>query len=211
MIGAQLKELRKKANLTQIEFAEKFNISKGTIAMWETDKRQPDHETLLKIADFFGVSTDYILGRTPIEKNVEAFSYEDSDIIRIPILGRIPAGIPMEAIEDILDYEEAPAYWARGGKEFFGLKLKGDSMSPEYRDNDVVIFKAQPTCESGDDCAVMVNGNDATFKRVFRNEKGIVLQPLNPAYEPMTYTNKEIDELPVRILGIVWELRRRKK
>ena len=84
-------------------------------------------------------------------------------------------------------------------------------MSPEYRDNDVVIFKAQPTCESGDDCAVMVNGNDATFKRVFRNEKGIVLQPLNPAYEPMTYTNKEIDELPVRILGIVWELRRRKK
>ena len=75
----------------------------------------------------------------------------------------------------------------------------------------MVIFKVQPTCESGDDCAVMVNGNDATFKRVFRNEKGIVLQPLNPAYEPFTYSNDEIVSLPVRILGVVWELRRRRK
>lgn len=206
-----IKDLRKKAGLTQMELSSMLGVTQATLSGWETGKYQPDNDSLLRLSDILNASIDYILGRTPIEKNVEAFSYEDSDIIRIPILGRIPAGIPMEAIEDILDYEEAPAYWARGGKEFFGLKLKGDSMSPEYRDNDVVIFKAQPTCESGDDCAVMVNGNDATFKRVFRNEKGIVLQPLNPAYEPMTYTNKEINELPVRILGIVWELRRRKK
>ena len=125
----------------------------------------------------------------------------------------------MECIEDILDTEEISADMLKGGKQYFGLKIKGDSMSPEYLDNDTIILEKVVDCESGDDCVVMVNGNDGTFKRVFKNQNGIILQPLNNnrdsngnlLYEPMIYSNEEIESLPIRILGKVVELRRKKK
>ena len=127
------------------------------------------------------------------------------------IYGSIPAGIPMECIEDIIDTEEIDADMLKGGKQFFGLKVKGDSMEPEYLDGDTLILEKADDCESGDDCVVMVNGNDGTFKRVFKNENGIILQPLNPTYSPMVYSNEQIENLPVKIIGIVEEIRRKKR
>ncbi len=130
-------------------------------------------------------------------------------------------GIPMECIEDIIDTEEIPADMLKGGKQYFGLKVKGNSMNPEYLDGDTLILLKQDDCESGDDCVVMVNGNDGTFKRVIKNEEKqtIKLQPLNTTldengnflYEPITYTKEQIEQLPVRILGVVEEIRRKKK
>ena len=75
------------------------------------------------------------------------------------------------------------------------------------RHGDIVIFEKCSDCESGQHCVVMVNGNDATFKKVIKSENGITLQPLNSNYEPMFYTNKQIKELPVRILGVAKEKR----
>ena len=126
------------------------------------------------------------------------------------VYGTIPAGIPMECIEDIIDKEEIDADMLRGGKEYFGLKIKGNSMYPEYLDNDTIILEKVDDVESGTDAVVMVNGNDGTFKRVFKNETGIILQPLNSAFQPMIYTNEQIASLPVRVIGKVVELRRKK-
>ena len=127
------------------------------------------------------------------------------------VYGTIPAGIPMECIEDVIDTEEIPVDMIKGGKQYFGLKVKGDSMEPEYLDGDTLILLKQEDCESGDDCVVMVNGFDGTFKRVFKNEQGIILQPLNNKYSPMVYSNEDIQALPVRILGVVEEIRRKKR
>ena len=221
MFSLRLKELRKEHNITQKDFAEIFNISNGTIAMWETEKRTPDTETIKKIATYFHVSTDYLLGHVNdpwfhldnerILRDIN--SYEDDDNtsrgIRIPVLGSIPAGIPIEAIEDVLDYEEIPADWTTGGREYFALKIQGDSMEPKYLDDDIVIFQKAETCDSGTECAVMVNGYDATFKKVIIQKSGIVLQPLNTRdHEPTFYSNSEVNELPVRVIGIAKELRR---
>ena len=134
-----------------------------------------------------------------------------SNVVRIPVLGNIPAGIPLSAIEDIEGWEELSPDMLRGGKEYFALAIKGDSMMPEYHDSDVLILRKQDSCETGDDCAVMVNGDDATFKCVRRSEKGITLQPLNPTYGPMFFSNEEIMSLPVRIIGVVVEIRRKIK
>ena len=117
----------------------------------------------------------------------------------------------MECIEDIIDKEEISEDMLRGGKQYFGIRVKGNSMENEYLDGDTLIVEKTEYCESGDDCIVMVNGNDGTFKRVFKNENGIILQPLNPAYAPMVYTNEQIISLPVKILGVVVEIRRKKK
>lgn len=132
--------------------------------------------------------------------------------LRIPVLGTIPAGIPLEAIEDIHDWEEIPAAWADGGREYFGLQVKGDSMYPQYLEGDTVILRKATTCDSGDDCAVLVNGDEATLKRVFLHEGGAIeLRPVNTAYPPRTYSSAEVEALPVQIIGVVVELRRKIK
>lgn len=124
--------------------------------------------------------------------------------------GRIPAGIPLEMIEDVIDYEEISNDMLKGGKEYFALKVTGDSMFPEYLDGDVLIVLKIEDCESGQDAIVSVNGFDATFKRVFKSDNGITLQPLNNNYPPQFYSNKDIKNMPIKILGIVKQIRRDK-
>ena len=128
---------------------------------------------------------------------------------KVPVLGTIPAGVPLEAIEDIIDYEEIPIEWTQGGKEYFALQIRGNSMYPRYEEGDVIILRKQETCENGQDCAIRVNSDDVTFKRVKMNSDGIMLQAINPDYDSYIYTNKEIEELPIKILGVVVELRRK--
>lgn len=155
------------------------------------------------LADYLGVTTSELLGEAP---------GSSSSGIRVPVLGTIPAGIPLDAIEDILDWEEIPAAWATGGRQYFGLRVRGDSMYPRYLDGDTVILKKETTCESGDDCAVLVNGSEATLKQVMiKGDGSLELRPTNPAYPPRTYSPAEIESVPVQIIGVVVELRRKIK
>lgn len=203
-----IQQLRKEKKITQIDLAEKIGVTQATLSGWENGKYEPDSGSLFKLADFFNVSLDFLMGR--IDHNISTAELP-ANTFKIPVLGRIPAGVPFEAIEDISGYIEIPEGWIAGGKEFFALKIKGDSMSPEYLCGDIVVFERAETCDTGDDCAVMVNGDDATFKRVERKETGVVLKPLNPEYETLFFSNDEIETKPVRILGIARELRRIKK
>lgn len=140
-----------------------------------------------------------------------AYSEEPKVVgIKIPVIGSIPAGIPVEAIEDIIDWEEIPESMLAGDKEYFALEVKGDSMWPAYLPGDIVIVQKQPCCESGDVCVVYVNGYDATLKQVKVDEDGSVsLIPQNPEYPPRTYSPEEVQSLPVTICGVVVELRRK--
>lgn len=200
----RLVQLRKELNLTQTDFAEKIGFSRTAVSAWEIGRNEPSNEDTIKIADFFGVSVDYIIGKTNNRKG------ESSSSAVVLVYGTIPAGIPMEMIEDIIDTEEIESDMLKGGKEYFGLKIKGNSMYPEYLDGDTIILEKLDDVESGTDAVVMVNGNDGTFKRVFKNENGIILQPLNPEFQPMVYTNEQIEKLPIRVIGKVVELRRKK-
>ena len=127
---------------------------------------------------------------------------------RIPIYGTIPAGIPITAIQDIEDYEEIDPSMLRGGKRYFGLKVKGNSMYPMFMEGDTIIVRQQPDCESGQVCAVRVNGDDATLKKVIKQGGTTVLQPLNPEYEPMFFVGS-VGEPSLEIMGVVVEIRRK--
>lgn len=126
--------------------------------------------------------------------------------VRVPVYGRVAAGIPTEAITDITDYEEIDAAMAANG-EYIALTIHGHSMEPRFTEGDVVIVRKQPDIEDGQIAVVMINGDDATIKRVRKTGDGIMLLPTNPAYEPIYYTKKQIRELPVKIIGKVVELR----
>lgn len=198
-----LKSARKAAKMTQAEVAKVIGITQNGYSYWENGKAKIDHESLTKLANLFGVTTDYLIGISE-----EA----DDKSVRIPVLGSVPGGIPVEAIEDIVDWEEIPQAMCAGGKEYFALEVKGDSMWPDYLPGDVVIVRKDPCCESGDVCVVYVNGYDATLKQVKFGEDGsITLVPKNQSYPPRTYSPEEAADLPVAICGVVVELRRKIK
>lgn len=200
--GERLKEERKKIGISQKDFGRKIGVAESTISLYESNKRSPDKEILKKISLVLGVSVDYLLG-----EDTPYLTSKESKYVRIPVLGRIIAGLPMEAIQEPIDWEEIPRELAATG-EFFALKVKGHSMEPRILEGDVVIVKKQPDVESGKVAVVLVNGNEATLKRVKKQKEGITLIATNISiYEPHFYTNEEIEKLPVQILGEVVELR----
>ncbi len=223
LLGEIIKEYRTKHNLSLQDFADKIGTSRSYIHMLEkninpsTNKPiNPSIETLKSLANAMDLDVDTLLKKLDDnqliflneEKYKEQFNTSTSTAV-VLVYGTIPAGIPMECIEDVLDTEEIPASMLKGGKQYFGLKVKGNSMFPTYLNGDTVIFEKVDDCESGQDCVVMVNGNDGTFKRVLKNENGIILQPLNSEYEPLVFTNEQINNLPVKIIGIAKEIRRK--
>lgn len=186
--------------MKQIDLAKRLNVRQTTISNWETGRTEPDSATLQKLAVLFDVSVDYILGHS-LTKHISK-----TGGLRIPVLGDVAAGIPIEAVQDIVDYEEIDAAMASSG-EYFGLRIKGSSMEPRMREGDVVIVRKQDYADTGDTAVIMVNGDSATVKKIKKGPDGLYLIPTNPAYDPMYYTAAEVESLPVRILGRVVELR----
>lgn len=196
----RIKQLRTDMEMKQIDLAKRLNVRQTTISNWENGKTEPDSATLQKLAEIFDVSVDYILGHS-FTKHISK-----TGGLRVPVLGDVAAGIPIEAVQDIVDYEEIDAAMASSG-EYFGLRIKGSSMEPRMREGDVVIVRKQDYADTGDTAVVLVNGDSATVKKIKKGSDGISLIPTNPAYDPMYYTAEEVESLPVRILGRVVELR----
>lgn len=200
MIRFNLKKYREAKGFSQKKLADMIGVSQSTVAMWEVGRNNPEYAKIEKLAEALDVGVSDLMGietRPPKEYR------------RVPVLGEIPAGIPIEAIEDVLDWEDLDEKDYPPWYEFVGLQIKGDSMSPDYQNKDILIVRLQDTADTGDDVIAFVNGDDATFKRLTLRDDGIMLRPLNPAYDPMFFSNADIEELPVRIFGIAVEVRRK--
>ena len=185
-------------NITQTDICTALGFKPATFSDWVNAKTYPRIDKIELMSNYFGISKSDL---------VENHSSRSIAGVRIPVLGEIVAGIPIDAYQEILDYEEIPAALASQG-EFFALKVKGDSMSPRIADGDVVICKQQSDIESGDIAVVTINGDTATLKKVVKHSTGITLVALNTAvFQPTFFTNEEVISLPVTIQGKVIELR----
>lgn len=200
-IYERIKARRKEIGMSAETVAEKLGVSPATIYRYENNeiKKFPT-DILAPLAKILRTTPAYLLG---VESKTEPVK-EGTKLI--PVLGLVRAGLPMDAVEYIIDYEEISEEMARQG-EFFALQIKGDSMEPKISEGDVVIVRKQPSVESGEIAIVLVNGDEATIKKVQKFEGGINLIPSNPAYDVKTYTNAQIESLPVQVLGKVVELR----
>lgn len=212
-IGNKIRTFRQSKNITQEELAEFLGVTTQAVSRYELGDRKTDNDILFKLSDYFNVSINDFF--PPINyDNASPFELPKR-IVKIPVLGTIKAGVAIEAQQDILEYVDIPEEWTRGGKQFYGLKISGDSMYPKYNENDIVIFEQNDDFELANkkDCAIMVNGFDATFKNVTISNTGITLVPLNlnnqDGYQPTFYSMEQIEELPVRIIGIAREKRTR--
>lgn len=198
----RLKKLLTEHELTQHQLSKILNVSESTVGKWILEKSLPRMGVIQKLSEYFNVPKSYFLEKQDNPKK------SITKGVRIPILGRVVAGIPLEAITDIEGYEEITPKMASLG-EYFALRIKGHSMEPQILDNDVVICKCQSDVESGDIAIILVNGDEATCKQIKKSPEGVTLIGFNPVvYPPHFYSNKEIETLPVNVIGKVVELRR---
>lgn len=206
-LGERIKFERNQIGLTQTAFAKAFQISNGAIAMWETNKRQPDNDTLKRLADFFGVSVDYLLGRegTKNPPNV----YDVDGLIKFEELGTICAGFN-GAIDEMPTGEiiEIPLSMINGEEKekYFILRVQGNSMYPRLLEGDRILCKRCSSVDSGDFAVILYDGECATVKKVhyINGQDWLELIPINPEYTVKRIEGTDLEQC--RILGKVIKL-----
>jgi hypothetical protein len=214
----RINQIMKEKKLRQIDvlnlakpFQQKYNIkfSKSHLSQYVNGKSNPDNEKIFLLSKVFGVTEAWLLGyNVPRYERIENTGPQTPQGLKIPVLGTVAAGIPISAVEEILDYEEVPQSWKNQG-EFFGLRIKDDSMKPDINHGDTVIVRKQSTANNGDVVITLVNGDDVTCKKFEKLDNGIILISNNSEYSPMYFSNEEVVTKPVVILGRVVELRRK--
>lgn len=206
-IGDRIKERREVVNISQTELAEKAGISKQTLYKYENNIiANIPSDKVEKIASILDTTPAYLMGWDINVVPIKNGTKHKKRGLTINVLGRVAAGTPIEAIEEIIDTEDISAELSETG-EFFGLQIHGDSMEPKMSEGDVVIVRQQDYAESGDIVIAMINGEDATCKRLRKYRDGIELISTNPSYGPMFFSNEDIVNKPVKIIGKVVELR----
>lgn len=198
-----IRKYRVEKGYTQSELAKKMGYAdKSAISKIENGKVDLPQSQILKFSEVLDVDPGVLVGNDGL-KSIVLLDKESK--VRIPILGHVAAGIPIEMYADVIGYtlfDDDP------DGEYFGLVIKGDSMEPRMYDGDVVIVRRQPDVESGEIAIVAVGGADATCKRVVKYPEGISLVSLNSSkYVPKMYSNKDIKDLPITIIGKVVELK----
>ena len=206
IFAENLRYYMNRAGKTQADLYKYMNVTSTTASAWYNGQKAPRLDKIEKICRWLGITKNDLLE----ERNVNS-NYKEFKVARIPVLGYVAAGIPIEEIEDIVDYEEIPKDWLRGGKKYFALRIRGDSMEPRMYDGDVVIVEKQDDTETGAYVIAAVNGDHATCKRLMKYNDSIALLSLNSKYDPMIFTNEEVREKPITILGVVREIRGKMK
>lgn len=202
-VGERIRYARERAGLSVDDIANKLNKNRSTVYRYESDEIEDLPFTIMyALAEILNVNPAYLMGWVDNPKPTD----RTAKSIQIPVLGCVKAGYPMEAIENVIDYEEIPSEMAKKG-DYFGLKIKGDSMEPKFSDGDVIIVRKQPIVDNGEIAVVLVNGDEATVKKFYKLDSGVQLISTNPIYEPFFYTADEVNNLPVVVIGKVVELR----
>ena len=193
--------LMKEKGISYAELDKRTSYTRSTLQRYFTDpNKEITVEMIQELAPIFEVDAKWLAGwsESKEKKSIKAH--------RIPVYGKVAAGLPIEMVEDIIDYEEIPATWG-DASDYFCLQIKGDSMKPKIEEGDVVVVHKQADADTGSVVIASINGEEATCKKLRKTDNGIFLMPTNNDYEPMFFSNGEIESLPVKILGKVIELR----
>ena len=204
--GKYIKDIRESKDLSLRQVDQYSEVTYSNLSMIENGTRKATPLVLKELAKVYNLDYIDLLQKCGYIDLAELEKLEN--VKQIPLLGKIVAGYPTTMFADVIDYIDITADMAKGNKELFALKTTGKSMEPNFIEGDILIFEKTEDCENGQFCAVAVNGDDATFKKVTKTDAGIMLQPLNPDFETKFYTNDQIDNLPVQIIGVLKQIRR---
>lgn len=203
-MGERIKQLRLEKGLTQEELGKYIGVKKAAIMKYEKGNvKNMKRSTIQTLSKLFNVTPSYLMCLD--EPKTDKLG---NPVTEIPLLGTVKAGYDYMAQENWEGMIEVDKDVIKDGADYFALKIKGDSMSPVLIENDIVVIKKQEDFENGDLVVAIINGDEATIKKGRKNDTSIVLQPFNPNYEPLIFTNDEMKTIPVTIVGIVKQLKR---
>ena len=214
-LGLYLKRCRDIKDLSLREVDKLTGISYTHLNMIENGKRNVTPALLRTLANLYGL--DYLdlyekAGYIDLVNDEKRNKYKIDElgnpVKEVPLLGIVKAGYDYLAQENWIGTIDVDASLVKDGSEYFALKVHGDSMSPVLVENDIVIVKKQDDFETGDIVVAIINGDEATIKKGKKTDNSILLQPLNNNYEPLIFTNDEMKTIPVKIIGIVKQLKR---
>lgn len=191
MFQKQLRQLRKAKGMTQTELAQLMGLTQQAIGKWENGAASPDPATLVKLAAIFGVSVDALLGLDGVNVGV-IMPYAGAVEKMIPVVGTVRAGYGALAFEEDRGFEAAAV---KDPDNYFYLVVKGDSMEPKISDGDLALVRRQQVLEDGDLGVVVFGEGEGTLKRFQKKGNAVVLQPFNPAYEPVILAGEELEHL----------------
>ena len=197
-IGRNITKRLIEKDKTQQDMCNDLGWKKGTVSAWVNGTRMPKMDKIDIMCKYFGCERDDLL--------FDAREIKMMRSVSIPVYARVAAGIPLEASEEIVDREEIPKKWTELG-DYYGLRIRGDSMQPRIEEGDVVIVRKQSTADDGQTVIAIVNGNDAVCKKLKVYKDGIALVSNNPIYAPMYFSTSDTQDIPVRIIGRVVEIR----
>ena len=190
----------------QSDLALHLNVSKQLITEWKSGRNKSYSKYTSKIADYFDVSVDYLLGNTNIKKLPDnAIPYEAFTHTKVPIVGRVAAGLACFAEENIEGYEYAEDL--NPNEKYIYLRVKGDSMSPKIEEGDLALVRCQTSVDSGKIAVVVVNGDDGVIKKIKYGDDWIELHSINPYYPVRRFEGREV--LQIRIVGLVVGIKRK--
>lgn len=202
IFAKRLKAERTARGLTQEALSKMIGLSIGTLSGYERNYREPDFETVTKLSNILGVSVDYLLGVSDIRNPLPSNAYPVGDTVKIPVVGVIRAGEPILVAENIIGYEVVEKDAAKNG-EYFYLKVAGDSMiGARIHDGDLVLVRRQDDVDDGEIAVVLLDCEEATLKKIYRQNGQVILQAENPKYPP-----RVIKRGDVRIIGKVIEVK----
>lgn len=199
---------------TRIDVCRDLEIPYSTFTDWCNANIYPRIDKIELLANYFDIKkSDLVEDKNNDKlsdqlKNIGAMYISNTNLVKIPVLGTVKAGYDYMAQENWTGYVDVEKDIIKEGYEYFALIIKGDSMVPDFKEKDIVIIRKQDDFENGDIVVAIVNGEEATIKKGKKSEAGVLLQPLNPSYEPLIFTYDEMKTIPVTIVGIVKQLKR---
>lgn len=214
-LGKYLKQLREIKGLSLREVDKLSDISYTHLNMIENGKRNVTPALLRNLAQLY--NADYLdlyekAGYIDLIEDEERSKIKTdilgNPVVPLPLVGAVKAGYNYLAQENWIGTIDVETSLVGDGKDYFALKVKGDSMAPVFIEGDIVIIKKQNDCENNEYAVVIINGDEGTLKKIKKTDSGIILQPLNPAYGPVMYTKEEMETIPIIIVGVVKQLKR---
>lgn len=200
IFSENLKKQAAIAGENQPDIAEVLGVTKSAVNAYFMGNKMPRMDRIKKLADHFGCNVSDLVDDKSIEDQITA--------VAIPVLGTVPAGVPIEAIQDILGYEEIPKIMADTG-EFFCLQMEGNSMYPLLYSGETIVIKKQETADNGDIVVALVDNEETTVKRLKKMSDGIILEAENPEYNSLYFNEKQIQNEKVKIIGKAVESRKK--
>lgn len=192
-------------NIKPIELSEKTGIDKSKISSYMSGRYKAKQDGVYLLAQALNVSEVWLMG---YDVPMESIPIKKIDKIKIPVLGKVKAGYDYLAQENIIGYESIDN--VSDPENYYALQVTGDSMEPLFSDGDIAIVHKQDDFDSGNTCIILVNGDEATVKKVVKMDDGIDLIAMNPYYPVRHFTKNEMNEIPVKVIGKVVEARKRK-